>query len=82
MIASAFFPESHSFCAALSLDPDHSIALRQGGREHPLVVRVLSALPRHDIVSRNCDGFAPARSPQARLATGIRLVRIGGCVPS
>jgi hypothetical protein len=58
MIASAFFPESHSFCAALSFGYDHSIALRQGGREHPLVTRVFSASSQRRIVSRNCDGFA------------------------
>jgi hypothetical protein len=58
MIASAFFPESHSFALRRPLIRDHSIALRQGGREHPLVARVFSASSQRGIVSRNCDGFA------------------------
>jgi len=43
MIASAFFSEYHSFALRCLLVGDHSIALHQAGREHPLVARLFSA---------------------------------------
>jgi hypothetical protein len=52
------FPRVSFFLLRGPLVRNHSIALHQAGREHPLVTRVFSATPQRRIVSRRCDGFA------------------------